>query len=429
MGDVAARRAATAATPSSACARATRPTTRTARPPSSRASSTRTAISIVKGPKLRSWLSRARRRLDRRDDRGARRLAACTAPPARRTSHATASSETSGSGPASAASASIRVDSLSVKSGAGRHHRRPRAAQRRDHHGDGRRPPARARRQRRRRRTPTATRGSASPAGDLKVIAANGPIVVDLAPRNDRGASPRTATSACARSCAARSCSRPRLGDLEVGVGEGTAAYLDVSAAAGHVPTTSTPRPTRAPRPRRSRSAPGRAWGTSRSGVAGTAPWVSPENKKRPPGRRRRRRRRSTLRCGCSTGPRSPTPWPPAASSACGSSRSCRAARRIRRSELDDARRLVEKIVTLGGDARDGARRGPAATPTAATRVRWLLEIEEEAVEALQDCIPYTGQEGRVRGAGAPPRAHDHAQAGTARRARPRGAGVVMSQL
>ena len=62
--------------------------------------------------------------------------------------------------------------------------------------------------------------------------------------------------------------------------------------------------------------------------------------------------------------------------------------------DLDDARRIIEKIVTLEGTPvtevaqvhchRDGEE-----------ALRWLLEIEEEAVEALQDCIPYTGQEGR----------------------------------
>jgi bacterioferritin (cytochrome b1) len=62
--------------------------------------------------------------------------------------------------------------------------------------------------------------------------------------------------------------------------------------------------------------------------------------------------------------------------------------------ELDDVRRLVEKIVTLEGT--------PVTEPAevrchgdGARALEWLLEIEEEAVEALQDCIPLTGQEGR----------------------------------
>ena len=65
---------ATARTPSSTCARATRPTTRTSR----RAELTRVEYAngqlLVKGPKLRSWLSEGRR-VDRRDDRVAGRLA------------------------------------------------------------------------------------------------------------------------------------------------------------------------------------------------------------------------------------------------------------------------------------------------------------------------------------------------------------------
>jgi bacterioferritin len=64
------------------------------------------------------------------------------------------------------------------------------------------------------------------------------------------------------------------------------------------------------------------------------------------------------------------------------------------RADLDDARRIIEKIVTLGGTPvtevaqvhchHDGAE-----------ALQWLLDVEEEVVEALQDCIPFTGQEGR----------------------------------
>ena len=64
------------------------------------------------------------------------------------------------------------------------------------------------------------------------------------------------------------------------------------------------------------------------------------------------------------------------------------------RADLDDARRLIEKIVTLHGT--------PVTEPAevrchhdGTEALHWLLEIEEEAVEALQDCIPFTGQEGR----------------------------------
>jgi bacterioferritin len=62
--------------------------------------------------------------------------------------------------------------------------------------------------------------------------------------------------------------------------------------------------------------------------------------------------------------------------------------------ELDDARRLVEKIVTLEGTPVTETAE-VRCHPDGADALRWLLEIEEEVVEALQDCIPYTGQEGR----------------------------------
>jgi bacterioferritin (cytochrome b1) len=62
--------------------------------------------------------------------------------------------------------------------------------------------------------------------------------------------------------------------------------------------------------------------------------------------------------------------------------------------ELEDARHLVEKITTLGGrptvdvaeivDHEDSEE-----------LIKWLIEAETEAIEALQDVIPYTGQEGR----------------------------------
>jgi len=62
--------------------------------------------------------------------------------------------------------------------------------------------------------------------------------------------------------------------------------------------------------------------------------------------------------------------------------------------ELDDARRLAEKITTLGGtptvevapvEHRDGSE----------AMIRWMIDAETEAIEALQDVIPTTGQEGR----------------------------------
>jgi bacterioferritin (cytochrome b1) len=64
------------------------------------------------------------------------------------------------------------------------------------------------------------------------------------------------------------------------------------------------------------------------------------------------------------------------------------------RAEVDDARHLVEKITTLGGDATvEIAPIESHGDPEAL--IRWLVDAETEAIEALQDVIPATGQEGR----------------------------------
>lgn len=62
--------------------------------------------------------------------------------------------------------------------------------------------------------------------------------------------------------------------------------------------------------------------------------------------------------------------------------------------ELSDARRLIEKIVSLGGK--------PTAKvadlrydETAGDALDWLIQCEEEAIEALQEAIEPTGREGR----------------------------------
>jgi bacterioferritin (cytochrome b1) len=61
--------------------------------------------------------------------------------------------------------------------------------------------------------------------------------------------------------------------------------------------------------------------------------------------------------------------------------------------ELADARRLVEKIVTLGGSPVDSVsgfdlpREGDGI-------VARLVELERETIEALQDTIPATGHTG-----------------------------------
>jgi bacterioferritin (cytochrome b1) len=63
---------------------------------------------------------------------------------------------------------------------------------------------------------------------------------------------------------------------------------------------------------------------------------------------------------------------------------------RFAQSELDDTRRIVEKIVTLGGE--------PEVEPATVERrtapdgmVAWLIEVERETLEAFQDVIPTTG--------------------------------------
>jgi bacterioferritin (cytochrome b1) len=62
--------------------------------------------------------------------------------------------------------------------------------------------------------------------------------------------------------------------------------------------------------------------------------------------------------------------------------------------ELDDARRLVEKIATLGGEpTREIAPLECSGDPEAL--IRWLIDAETETIEALQDVIPHTGQQGR----------------------------------
>jgi bacterioferritin (cytochrome b1) len=62
--------------------------------------------------------------------------------------------------------------------------------------------------------------------------------------------------------------------------------------------------------------------------------------------------------------------------------------------ELGDARRLIAKIVALGGTPpTDVAELRVDHDPEAA--IAWLIECENEAVEALQAAIEPTGREGR----------------------------------
>ena len=64
------------------------------------------------------------------------------------------------------------------------------------------------------------------------------------------------------------------------------------------------------------------------------------------------------------------------------------------RLELEDARLLVEKIASLGGEpTTEVAALDWSGDP--AKTVEWLIESESEAVAALKDVISDTGQEGR----------------------------------
>ena len=66
---------------------------------------------------------------------------------------------------------------------------------------------------------------------------------------------------------------------------------------------------------------------------------------------------------------------------------------RFAEQDLADARRLVEKVVTLGGEPIDSVTGFdlPADGKGIVTR---LVELEIEAIEALQDTIPATGHTG-----------------------------------
>ena len=63
------------------------------------------------------------------------------------------------------------------------------------------------------------------------------------------------------------------------------------------------------------------------------------------------------------------------------------------RLELDDARRLIEKLVGLGGDATTEVASFEAAQGKAG--VSKIIGHENEALSALHDVIPETGQEAR----------------------------------
>ncbi len=61
--------------------------------------------------------------------------------------------------------------------------------------------------------------------------------------------------------------------------------------------------------------------------------------------------------------------------------------------ELEDARHLVEKLVALGGTPTTAVAE-VVHHPEPADTIAWLIEVEAEVVEKLQDVIPATGQTG-----------------------------------
>ena len=62
--------------------------------------------------------------------------------------------------------------------------------------------------------------------------------------------------------------------------------------------------------------------------------------------------------------------------------------------ELADARRLVEKLTALGGQATSEVASVPYST-SPSELVDLIIEAEEEVTEALQACISPTGREAR----------------------------------
>ena len=62
------------------------------------------------------------------------------------------------------------------------------------------------------------------------------------------------------------------------------------------------------------------------------------------------------------------------------------------RAEIDDARRLVEKIAALGGEPTAEVA-PPRFHADAEPALQWLVESETEALTALQDAIEPTGRE------------------------------------
>ena len=66
---------------------------------------------------------------------------------------------------------------------------------------------------------------------------------------------------------------------------------------------------------------------------------------------------------------------------------------RFAQAELEDTRRLIEKVVSLGGEPSvDVLPVRYSDDPGQA--VEWLMEVEPDGIEALQATIPHTGDTG-----------------------------------
>jgi len=63
-------------------------------------------------------------------------------------------------------------------------------------------------------------------------------------------------------------------------------------------------------------------------------------------------------------------------------------------SELADARRLIEKIISFGGEPTTKVAE-LRFEESVAKALKWLVDCEEAAVEALQEAIEPTGRDGR----------------------------------
>jgi bacterioferritin (cytochrome b1) len=64
------------------------------------------------------------------------------------------------------------------------------------------------------------------------------------------------------------------------------------------------------------------------------------------------------------------------------------------RLELDDARRLIEKVVALGGDPTPSVKSFNSVSLNK-TGLKKMIDFESETTEALRKVIPETGQEAR----------------------------------